>query len=212
MRTILFAFLALLLVSCTKKREVVENLRKNENNTLTDYIKELGEPISARIDSSSPKLKRVWHTFVLSESSKTECELDLYEGKKILDFIVEISFEKPMEIEYGCIRSQKELKKVKEDIMNCVKDKIFSTQKLTGGIAATYEFKYDMTYVFSSYILGGFASSGTWEIFTNDLESATIILTPPEKQVASGYLPSKIYLTAYKNCTIQIGETTYTAK
>ena len=74
MRTILFAFLALLLVSCTNKREVVENLRKNENNTLNDYIKELGEPISARIDSSSPKLKRVWHTFVLSESSKTECE------------------------------------------------------------------------------------------------------------------------------------------
>ena len=213
MKKLFFLFLIIVNVACSNKKEIVENLRKNPNNKFQDYVKELGDPILTRTDDSEKgSLKRTWFTFLLEESSENECNLDLYEGKKVLDHVVEISFEKPMQISYGCMRSQKELDAVKEEILTCVKGKIFTAPKLAGGVAGSLEFNSDMTYIYSSYILGGFVSKGTWEIYNGDLETATIQLTPPEEQVKSGNVPNAIYVTAYKDCKLKIDETTYYPK
>jgi hypothetical protein len=213
MKKLLFLLLIYVTVACSNKKEIVENLRKNPDYKFQDYVNELGDPILTRIDDSQKgTLKRTWFTFLLEESSENECNLDLYEGKKVLDHVVEISFEKPMQVSYGCMRSQKELDAVKEEILTCVKGKKFTASKLSGGVAGSLEFNSDMTYIYSIYILGGFVSKGTWEIYNGDLESATIKLTPPSEQVKSGNLPNAIYVTAFKDCKLKIDETTYYSK
>lgn len=217
MKVILFILSLILLASCTDKKEIVENLKKNNNNTLQDYIKELGEPIASRKETSkyeNPVIERerVWYTFLLKESDKKNCELELAEGKSVLDHVVNISFEKPMKVEYGCMRSEREMTKVKNDILDCVKGKTFSAPSLTGGSAASLTLNSDMSYTYFTPLLGGFASKGTWEIFNQDLGSALIKLTPPQKQVTSGNVPDQIYVEALKDCTLKIGETNYFPK
>lgn len=215
MKKILILLTIILLSSCNNKEKIVENLKQDTNNTLEDYIKELGEPIAVSKSTNeyeTPVIERTWYTFLIEESSKKSCELELHEGKSVLDRVVDISFENPMKVEYGCMRSVKEMSKVKNDILDCVKGNTFSAASLSGGSAGSLTLNSDMSYNYVTSLLGGFASMGTWEIKNQDLGSALIILSPPQQQVNSGNVPSQIYVDAYKDCTLRIGETNYFKK
>ena len=122
MKNLFILSIILILSSCTDKKEIVKELSKNPNNTIDEYIKELGEPIYSYTsinDNIKPTVKRRWYRFLLEESS-SDCNVELKEGKQVLDQIVEISFEPPLKIEFGCMRNPKELIKVREEILNCV--------------------------------------------------------------------------------------------
>lgn len=174
------------LTSCKTKSEMWYEMYKNKTLTLNDYIKEFGEPINVKKEKN-----RTYYEFFGEENSK-ECNNNR-------DFVGTISFEIPRKYEGNCVTNIKLVTESKKNIEGWITKWVFGTNDLTGKNIGKIEFNSDKTYIYSTSILGGFGSKGTWKIYNGyNVGEANVVLYPPEEQVKSGNVPSEIYLTVYE--------------
>lgn len=172
--------------SCKSKSEIWYEMYKNNKLTLNDYIKEFGEPINIKKEKN-----RTFYEFFGEENSE-ECNNNR-------DFVGTISFELPRMLEGNCVANIKLVTESKKNIEGWITKWVFGTNDLNGKNIGKIEFNSDKTYVYSTSLLGGFGSIGTWKIFNgHNIGEANIVLYPPEEQVKSGDVPSEIYLTVYE--------------
>jgi len=182
----LFIILITSFASCKSKSEIWYEMKKNQTLTLDDYTKEFGEPIN-----------------IIKKDGRTTYEffggIDPKECINKTEFHGKISFDNPRKYEGGCYTNIQYLKDSKENIEGWITNWVFRTNDLTGKEIGRYEFHKDKTYNFSTSILGGFASSGTYVIKLGyKVGEANVVLYPPEEQVKSGNVPSEIYLTVFE--------------